>query len=66
MGTATTVISWVVGLALAGGVWYVVFVALREPIRMWRQRKERKQAALMGVAMILGLCFLLAASRVVP
>ena len=65
MATALSVIAWIVGIALAGGVWYVIFLAVREPIRIWR-RRERKQAALMGVALIFALVFLLAAARVVP
>jgi hypothetical protein len=62
---ALTVIAWVLGLALVGVVWFVVLVAVREPIRSWR-RTERRQAALLGVAVILGVCILLAGSRVVP
>jgi hypothetical protein len=65
MATTLTVFAWIVGIALAGGVWYVIFLAVREPIRMWRCR-ERKDAALMGVGVFFGLLFLLAASRVVP
>jgi len=60
-----TIIAWIIGLAITAGVCYVIFLLLRVPVRAWR-RGEHRQAALIGIAVMLILLVWFWGSQVAP
>ena len=59
------VVAWALAIAISVAVAAVFFVAIREPIRIWK-RQERRRAVLTGIAVTVGLLLWIAFSRVVP
>ena len=65
MGLGFAVIAWIVALILTGAVLYGVWLGAREPVREWR-RGNRRDAALLALAVGCAILFVLAASQMVP
>jgi hypothetical protein len=65
VGIALTIVAWTLALALTAGVAYVIFLAVRWPVRIWLSG-ERKRAMLAGMAVTFGLLVWYAGSRVAP
>jgi hypothetical protein len=62
---AVEVVAWLFALVLLGALLVPIRVAVREPIREWRQG-HRKNALLIALAVGCGLFVLFALSQVVP
>lgn len=65
MGDALKIVAWTLALAITAGVAYVIFLAVRWPVRIWRGGEHRR-AILIGVAVTLGLFVWFAGSQVAP
>jgi hypothetical protein len=62
---AVEIVALILALVLVAAVFVPIGVAVREPIREWRQG-HRKDAVLMAFAIGCALFFLLALSQIVP
>jgi threonine/homoserine/homoserine lactone efflux protein len=65
MGLVVDVVAWVLAIAIFAALVAVFFVAIREPIRIWK-RQQRRRAVLTAIAVAMGLFVWIALSRVVP
>jgi threonine/homoserine/homoserine lactone efflux protein len=65
MGLVVDVVAWVLAIAIFAALVAVFFVAIREPIRIWK-REQRRRAVLTAIAVAMGLFVWIALSRVVP
>jgi hypothetical protein len=65
VAVAESVVAWAVGLAVVGSFLGGVWIAVREPVRLWKHSK-RRDASITALAVAIGLLVLFAVSRVVP
>jgi hypothetical protein len=62
---AVDIVAWLLALVLIGALLIPIGVAVREPMREWRQG-HRKDALLIALAVGCGLFLLFALSQIVP
>jgi hypothetical protein len=62
---AEDIVAWVLGLAIVGAVLLGVYVAIRQPVRIWR-RGERSKAIFVAIGVAVGLFIFWAGGQIAP